>query len=134
MNAAVDAAGAANEAGASENAPGSSTTKSRTPQWLAMTLAVLFGLFFAYDVWEGLGNLVGMLTIANELGLGLSVLGWIVLLTAMLLPIALFGLAFWLGYKRPPLQQIALYLAALAVSAALYLGVYTVFGPVTLFA
>src|SRR5699024_10926197 len=25
--------------------------RPRTPQWLAMVIAVLFGLFFAYDVW-----------------------------------------------------------------------------------
>lgn len=134
MNAAISAAGAADEAGALGTVATSNSAKPRTPQWLAMTFAVFFGLFFAYDVWEALGNLVGMLTIANELGLGLSVLGWVILLGAMLLPIVLFGLAFWLGYRRQPLQQIALYLVALAVSAALYLGIYTVFGPVTLFA
>lgn len=106
--------------------------RPRTPQWLAMVIAVLFGLFFAYDVWEALGNLLGMLSFADNLGVGLTTLGWVVLIGALSLPIILFGLAFWLGMKRGPVQQIALYLAALAVSAVLYLDIYTVFGPASL--
>lgn len=106
--------------------------RPRTPQWLALVIAVLFGLFFAYDVWEALGNLIGMLSLAGNLGVGLSALGWVVLIGALLLPLLLFTLAFWLGVKRGPVQQIALYLAALAVSAVLYLDIYTVFGPASL--
>ncbi len=126
MNAAMNTAA---DAGADNVEP----KRTRTPQWLAMVIAGFFALFFAYDVWEALGNLVGLLSIANELGLGLSGFGWAVLIAAMLLPIALFGAAFWAGFRRGPLQQLGLYLAALAVSAALYLDIYTVFGPVTLF-
>ena len=31
--------------------------RDRTPFWLDVALAVLFGVFFAYDVWEAVGNL-----------------------------------------------------------------------------
>lgn len=106
--------------------------RPRTPQWLALVIAVVFGLFFAYDAWEALGNLIGMLSFAGNLGVSLTALGWVVLIGALLLPILLFGLAFWLGMRRGPVPQIALYLAALAVSAVLYLDIYTVFGPASL--
>ncbi|MET0853813.1 MAG: hypothetical protein ABWY30_04235 [Microterricola sp.] len=115
-------------AGANEQA----VIRPRTPLWLAVVIAALFALFFAYDVWEALGNLLGMLSFADNLGVSLTALGWVVLIGALLLPIVLFGLAFWLGMKRGPVQQIALYLAALAVSAVLYLDIYTVFGPASL--
>lgn len=111
---------------------GQIATRPRTPQWLAIVIAMLFGLFFAYDAWEALGNLIGMLSLAGNLGVTLTALGWVVLIGALILPILLFGLAFWLGMKRGPVQQIALYLAALAVSAVLYLDIYTVFGPASL--
>lgn len=115
---------------ASEQRP--AAVRPRTPQWLAMVLAVVFGLFFAYDAWEALGNLLGMLSLADTLGLSMNALGWIVLIGALVLPVALFAVAFWAAHTRGPLQQIALYLAALAVSAAIYLDIYTVFGPASL--
>lgn len=122
-----------------DNVPVASSTdstpqavSSRTPQWLAMVLAVFFGLFFAYDVWEALGNLVGIANYAAQLDGALTALGWIVLIGALVLPIALFALAFWVGHRRGPVQQIALYVAALAVSAALYLDIFTLFGPASL--
>lgn len=110
------------------------TTKAKTPQWLAMVLAVFFALFFAYDVWEALGNFVGLLNFANGLDRSLNVVGWVVLVGALVLPIALFALAFWAGRLRGPLQQIALYVAALAVSAVLYLDIFTLFGAASLIA
>ncbi|MFC6355155.1 hypothetical protein [Luethyella okanaganae] len=106
----------------------------RTPLWLATTIAVFFGLSYAYDVWEAVGNLVGLSSLASGLGTTLSVFGWIVLVFALVLPIILFGLAFWLGRSRGVLAQAALYLVGLGVSATLYLDVYSVFGPGSLLA
>ncbi|GAA1056854.1 hypothetical protein GCM10017608_11300 [Agromyces luteolus] len=106
----------------------------RTPFWLELTLAIVFGLFFAYDAWEAVGNLVGMAGIASTLGTTLSATGWIVLILAILLPVALFAIAFLIGRRRSALVQAALYLAGLAVSAALYLDILLMFGPGALLA
>lgn len=121
-----------NEPVESSTGPTPQLERPRTPQWLAMVLAVFFGLFFAYDVWEALGNLVGIANYASQLDGALTALGWVVLIGALVLPIALFALAFWVGHRRGPLQQIALYVTALAVSAVLYLDIFTLFGPASL--
>ncbi|WP_353816228.1 bacitracin resistance protein [Agromyces sp. SYSU T00266] len=106
----------------------------RTPFWIELVLAIAFGLFFAYDAWEAVGNLVGIAGVASALGTTLSVTGWIVLILAILLPVALFAIAFLIGRRRSALVQGALYLAGLAVSALLYLDILLMFGPGALLA
>ncbi|WP_344369628.1 bacitracin resistance protein [Agromyces tropicus] len=110
------------------------THARRTPFWLELTLAIVFGLFFAYDAWEAVGNLVGMAGVAAALGTMLSTTGWIVLIGAILLPVAIFAIAFLIGRRRGAVVQAALYLAGLAVSAALYLDILLMFGPGALLA
>ncbi|MBT2499629.1 hypothetical protein J7E25_11025 [Agromyces sp. ISL-38] len=107
-----------------------STPRSRvsgTPLWLAVTLAVLFGLFYAYDVWEALGNLIGMSTLATHLEVGITGFGWFLLVLAIVLPLALFAGAFALGRRRGPLVQIAFYAVGLGVSAALSMDIIAAF-------
>lgn len=105
----------------------------RTPFWLELVLAIAFGLFFAYDAWEAVGNLVGMAGVASALGTTISPTGWVVLISAILLPVVLFAVAFLIGRRRSAVIQAALYLAGLAVSAALYLDILLMFGPGALF-
>lgn len=106
----------------------------RIPFWLEVALAIAFGLFFAYDAWEAVGNLVGITTLATTLGTSITGLGWVVLVAAILLPILLFAIAFLLGRRRTAVVQVALYLTGLAVSAALYLDILLLFGPGALLA
>ncbi|MFE5672040.1 hypothetical protein ACFQ58_10590 [Agromyces sp. NPDC056523] len=101
----------------------------RTPFWLELTLAIAFGLFFAYDAWEGVGNLIGMAQVASALETSISGVGWLVLVAAAVLPVVLFAAAFLLGRRRTVPVQAALYLCGLAVSAALYLDILLMFGP-----
>lgn len=100
------------------------TTRRRTPAWLAVTLAVLFGLFYAYDVWEAVGNLVGLLGTVQSLDTQFSAFGWVVLIGAVIVPVALFAGAFWLGRSRAPLGQALLYVVGLCASAAVSLDIF----------
>ena len=100
----------------------------RTPFWLELTLAIGFGLFFAYDAWEGVGNLIGMGGVAASLETSITGLGWVVLIAAILLPVVLFAVAFLLGRRRTAVVQAMLYLTGLAVSAVLYLDILLTFG------
>ena len=46
---------------ASTTSSGSAPATRRTsPRWLTVVVSALFGLFFAYDIWEAVGNLVGI--------------------------------------------------------------------------
>lgn len=104
------------------------TTPARSPLWLTVTLAILFGLFYAYDAWEAVGNLVGVGVVASGLSTSINALGWVVLLGGILLPVAVFVAAYWLGRRRDPLAQVLLYLAGLGAVAALSLSLLALFG------
>lgn len=100
----------------------------RTPFWLTVTLAVIFGLFYAYDAWEGVGNLVGLNLAAQSLGTQLSGFGWSVLIVGVVMPVIVYAIAFWLGRARGAAVQALLLFVGLCVVAALSLDIFAVFG------
>ena len=51
-----------------------------------VALLAVFGLFFAYDVWEGIGNFLGVENQAVQLGLGITPLGWVIMYANVFLP------------------------------------------------
>ena len=69
--------------------------KRRTPTWLVAMIAGAFGLFYAYAVWNGLGNLIQ----AASLPTGMNGLGWFLWIFALAFPVLVFALAFAFGYK-----------------------------------
>jgi hypothetical protein len=114
-------------ADSSGRSPGARRVR-RTPGWLAAIIAILFGLFYAYAAWSGLGNLIGLNNAAQALDTTLNGFGWGVLLTGVLAPIVVFGLAFWLGRRREAGPQALILLAGLCFVSALALNIF-VFGP-----
>jgi hypothetical protein len=95
---------------------------------LPITVAILFGLLFAYDLLEAVTNLVELpsqLAQANEFaaenGLAAIEVPWGILITNTLLPVAGFAVAWWMGRRRSVPHQAVLYLVALAAVAALTL-------------
>jgi len=103
------------------------TRTRRTPAWLSATIAILFGFFYAYSAWSGLGNLIGLNSAAEQLDTTLNGFGWGLLLTGVLAPIVVFGIAFWLGRRREAGPQALLLLAGLALVSAISLDIF-VFG------
>ncbi|TFD88127.1 bacitracin resistance protein [Cryobacterium lactosi] len=99
----------------------------RTPGWLAATISIVFGLFYAYSAWAGLGNLLGLNNAAGMLDTSLNGLGWGLLLAGVLGPVIVFGLAFWLGRRREAGPQALILLAGLCLVSALSLDIF-VFG------
>jgi len=86
------------------------------PLWVRVALAVLFGLFYAYDVWEVVESLVQILS----LGLTFTPAGWAIMIVALLAPLALFAAAFAVGRGRGILTAVLAYVTGLAVSGALF--------------
>lgn len=108
-------------ADATPHASAADPTEARAPRaaqplWLQVALAVLFGLFYAYDVWEVVESLVQILS----LGLSFTAAGWVIMVVAMLAPLGLFAVAFAIGRSRSVLIAVLAYLAGLAVSGALF--------------
>ena len=108
--------------------PGSTTaTRRRPPRWALLSITVFFGLFYAYDVWEAVGNLVGLNLQAQALATQLSGFGWAVLIFAVLLPVLVYALAYWLGRNRAFGVQALTLLVGLCAVAVVSLDIAAVF-------
>jgi hypothetical protein len=86
-----------------------------TPLWLAVTIAVLFGVLYAYDVWEAVDSLVQLSVTAASIGTSLTPVGTALLVVAVLLPLLIYGAVSWLGHRRGPVKQILLFLVGYAL-------------------
>ncbi|WP_159498466.1 bacitracin resistance protein [Microbacterium sp. 18062] len=89
------------------------------PVWLVVTIAGAFGLFYAYAVWTALGFL-GQQASGTE---GLTGYGWFVLLLPVVFPLAVFGGAFALGWRRRALPFALVMLSGLTLVAVFWLDV-----------
>ena len=96
------------------------TSQTRmVPRWYAIAIGALFGLFYAYAVWQAIAGLVG----AASGPLGLNAMGWIVWLMAALVPWIAFALAASIGRTRGMLAYPLSLLAGLGLVAAFWLNV-----------
>ena len=102
-------------------------TRPATPLWLAVTIALLFGVLYAYDVWEAVRDLVGMSLLVGDLGVSFAGVGLGLLIAALVVPLLVFGLAFWLGRHRNPAVQVVLFLTGYAVVQAITLDLAALF-------
>lgn len=115
-------------AGAGAEAPGADTTpRPATPTWLAVTIAVLFGVLYAFDVWEAVRDLVGMTMLVEDLGISFAGIGIGILIAALVVPLIVFGVAFRLGRRRGPLAQVMLLLVGYSLVQALTLDFSAIF-------
>ena len=90
--------------------------------WLSLVVAVLFGLFYAYDVWEAIGNLFGVPVEYSALGIGDRTPWWLLWIGVAIPPVT-FALAVVLGRRRNAFGRALIFLVGLAVVAALTFGV-----------
>jgi hypothetical protein len=91
--------------------------QSRFP-WIATVVAVLFGLLFAWDLFEAIGNLVGIPPYYAAAGLDVP---WAFLIVNALVPIAAFGAALLLGRRKRVFVKVVLFAVALCAVAVLSL-------------
>lgn len=94
-----------------------------TPTWLVATIAGLLGLFYAYAVWNAIGNLVATLGVFAEAGLTLNALGWFIWIFAAVFPLLVWGGAFAIGYRRAPHELLLVMITGLALVAVFWLNV-----------
>ncbi len=88
-----------------------------------VAVGVLFGLFFAWDVWEAVSNLVALPDFYDYAGFGReNVPSWL-LIIGVAIPVVVFVAGLLLGRGRPLLVKVIVLLVALAVASSLGLGV-----------
>jgi hypothetical protein len=113
-------AGAAVEAAIEDDA---AQAKQGRYGWLSTIVAGLFALIYAYSVWQAIGNLVALPAFYDQAHLGSENVPWWLLWVGVLIPIAIFALAFVVGRKRNVLGKALIFVVGLAVTAGLSLGV-----------
>lgn len=89
------------------------------PVWVVATIAGIFGLLYAYVVW----NAATLLAYQASGVLGINGLGWLVLLLAVLFPIVVFAIAFAIGHRRRALPFAAILLTGLALVAVFWMSI-----------
>ena len=89
------------------------------PTWAIVTISVIFGLFYAYFVWNAIDFLITQATGT----LSLNGYGWFVLLLAVVFPLIAFGIAFALGWRRVWWQFALVMVTGLAVVAVFWLNI-----------
>lgn len=97
--------------------------RGKTPTWLVAAISGVTGLFYAYAVWNAIGNLVATLAVFGDAGLTLNALGWFIWIFAAVLPLLVWGGAFAIGYRRAPHELLLVMLTGLAVVAVFWLNV-----------
>jgi len=84
---------------------------------LGVTIAIIFGLVYAYDLWEAIAPLLDLPAVYAAVGLDpAAVPWWLLILGVAIIPI-IFALAFFVGLRRNALEKALIFLVGLAVVA-----------------
>jgi hypothetical protein len=89
-------------------------------------IPVTFGLLYAWDVWEALGNLVGLGPFYEAFGIA-DQIPWVLLWSGVLVPFIVFVLAVWLqGKSQRVLQRVVIFTLGWALIAAVTLSIQSI--------
>lgn len=99
--------------------------QKKAPRWIVATVAIAFGLFYAFDLFEAVSTVIALpiqLAEVNEFRIANDLtpvpVPWTILVLNLLLPPLAFALAWWAGRRRGILYQALFFLLGLAVVAA----------------
>lgn len=83
----------------------------------AIVLAVVFGLLFAWFLYQAIGNLLNSPAAYEGAGFG-DRIPWAILVAGVAIPVVAFVVAAWLGLRRSLTDRVLLFAAGLGVTAA----------------
>jgi hypothetical protein len=85
---------------------------------VSATIAILFGLLYAYDLWEAISTLLELPGYYALVGLDSADVPWALLIVGVIIPPLVYALAFVLGRKRNALERALIFLVGLALVAS----------------
>ncbi len=91
--------------------------------WLSLVVAGLFGLLYAWNVWQAVGNLIGLPVFYDEMQYGAGNVPWWLLWVGVVIPIVFFVLAFVVGRRRNVGGKAVVFLVGLALTSGFGMGV-----------
>jgi hypothetical protein len=92
---------------------------------LGLVVAGLFGLVYAYFVYQAIANLIELPKSYAAIGLGDSV-PWVLLVIGLLIPVLVYVLAFILGLRRRVVDKAVIFVMGIAVTAGLAFSVVAI--------
>jgi len=95
----------------------------KSPLWLVVAISAVTGLFYAYAVWNAIGNLVQTVGFYGEAGMSLNALGWLVWIFAAIFPLLVWGAGFAIAYRRAAHELFLVMLTGLGLVAVFWLNV-----------
>lgn len=90
--------------------------------FVSVTVAAIFGLFYAYDLWEAVSTLVALPQFYEAYGLDASYIPWWLLWIGVLIPPVIFGVALLVGRNQAVVGRALILLVGLSLVAGLSLG------------
>jgi hypothetical protein len=90
---------------------------------LTIATAVVFGLFYAYDVWEAFGNLLQLPQLYKANNLDTAAVPWALLIAGVAAPIVIYVVALLVARRQGLLGRCVILFVGLAVVAALSLAI-----------
>ena len=94
---------------------------SHRPSPGTLVAAVVFGLFYAYDVWEALGNLLQLPQLDKANHLDTASVPWAFLIAGVVSPILIYFLSLLIARRQRLFGRCVILFVGLAAAAALSL-------------
>lgn len=91
--------------------------------WLSLVVAALLGLFYAYDVWGAVGDMINLPAFYDAIGIGAKNVPWWLLWIGVAIPVVVYVLAFVVGRRRNVGAKAVVFVVGLALAAGLGIGV-----------
>jgi hypothetical protein len=94
--------------------------------WVAATVAIAFGLLYAYDLWEAVNSAIELprqYAEIEKLGIPVGEVPWTLIVVNMLVPPVVYVAAFVLGRRRNAFARAVLFAVGLALVAVLSLDI-----------
>lgn len=96
--------------------------------WLSLVVAALFGLFYAWNVWQSVATMFVLPQFYDAYGYGAENVPWWLLWVGVAVPIVAFLLAFVIGRHSNVVVKALVFLAGLAVTSALGIAIIALEG------
>jgi hypothetical protein len=101
--------------------PGKAPKAARGPLGVAsVAVSIIFGLLYAYDVYEAIVSWVALAQAFGAVGFALTTSLVLTLLLAAIMPVIILATVMWLGWRRTWWELSLMYLAGWALSNALF--------------
>ncbi|WP_213814166.1 hypothetical protein [Glaciihabitans sp. dw_435] len=94
--------------------------------WFSSLIAVLFGIVYAYYLWDAIRSMVELPKNYTDLGLTTADVPWWLLIVGVAVPPVVYLLAFLIGRRHGVATKALVFFAGLATVAALGLAVIAV--------